>query len=361
MMLCVHFFTSTSALTDQLLSNRAKEFSRSAIARDSDFSTNSLERGTFYMEEVRRAAPIVELDDSPESRGILSTPRRRKRKVRGSLIVQFAANDGQQLADAAELVKPWVDGIDLNCGGLSSALNLASRDAHQVRRAGCPQKWAYQEGIGCALLRKPELVRDLVRSIKQRVGWDFPVSVKIRVDPDLTCVVSFPVFFSLLADVSPFQSLTNELVRTAIAAGADILTVHGRTRHQSSSGHPVNLESLAFAVECARGDIPCMANGDVFTLEDAEETRRKCNVRGVMSARGLLANPVILRFWAALAVGGVDLLTLDILRRQALFAGHSQTPLSAISVRPLSFLLFLLTLTPSFSRRNSPASQPPSA
>ncbi|ORY86028.1 hypothetical protein BCR35DRAFT_289912 [Leucosporidium creatinivorum] len=244
----------------------AKEFSRSAIARDSDFSTNSLERGTFYMDEIRRAAPVVELDDSYEPRGILETPRRRKRKVRGSLIVQFAANDGQQLADAAELVKPWVDGIDLNCG--------------------CPQKWAYQEGIGCALLRKPELVRDLVRSTKQRVGWDFPVSVKIRVDPDLT--------------------LTNELVRTAIAAGADVLTVHGRTRHQASSAHPVNLDSLAFAVECAKGDIPCMANGDVFTLEDAEETRRRCNVRGVMSARGLLANP-------------------------ALFAGHSQTPLSAIS------------------------------
>nr|CRX79104.1 hypothetical protein ls5930a1_00130 [Leucosporidium scottii] len=240
----------------------AKEFSRSAIARDSDFSTNSLERGTFYMEEVRRGAPVVELDESPEPRGILSTPRRRRRKVRGSLIVQFAANDGQQLADAAELVKPWVDGIDLNCG--------------------CPQKWAYQEGIGCALLRKPELVRDLVRSTKQRVGWDFPVSVKIRVDPDLT--------------------LTNELVRTAIAAGADILTVHGRTRHQSSSGHPVNLESLAFAVECAKGDIPCMANGDVFTLDDAEETRRRCNVRGVMSARGLLANPEFTRLSTSLGL-----------------------------------------------------------
>lgn len=92
--------------------------------------------------------------------------------------------------------------------------------------------------------------------------------------------------------VSTCRSLTNTLVRTAIEAGADILTVHGRTRHQSSSGHPVNLESLAFAVSCAKGDVPVIANGDVFTLEDAEETRRRCNVRGVMSARGLLANPV---------------------------------------------------------------------
>lgn len=199
-MLYVRSCTCSDFTTESSVFHSAKEFSRSAIARDSDFSTNSLERGTFYMEEVRRGAPIVELDDSPEPRGILSTPRRRKRKVRGSLIVQFAANDGQQLADAAELVKPWVDGIDLNCGTSSLATCLASFDAHRLRRAGCPQKWAYQEGIGCALLRKPELVRDLVRSTKQRVGWDFPVSVKIRVDPDLTCAdfSSFPSSHSSL-------------------------------------------------------------------------------------------------------------------------------------------------------------------
>lgn len=53
---------------------------------------------------------------------------------------------------------------------------------------GCPQSWAFQEGIGCALLRKPETVRDLVRQVKGRIGWEFPVSVKIRVDPDLTSV-----------------------------------------------------------------------------------------------------------------------------------------------------------------------------
>ncbi|GAA5973588.1 hypothetical protein JCM11641_007138 [Rhodosporidiobolus odoratus] len=246
----------------------AAEFSRSAIARDSDFSTSSTERGTFYLSERHAGPSVAEWDDTPERRGILADPvarRKRQRKVRGKLLIQFAANDPVQLADAAELAKPWVDAIDLNCG--------------------CPQKWAYQEGIGCALLRKPELVRDLVRSTKQRVGWDFPVSVKIRVDDNL--------------------SLTNELISTIVAAGADILTVHGRTRHQSSSGHPVNLEALAFAASCAKGAVPVIANGDVFTKEDAEETRRKTKVQGVMAARGLLANP-------------------------ALFSGHDKTPVEAV-------------------------------
>ncbi|GAA5935523.1 hypothetical protein JCM1841_003702 [Sporobolomyces salmonicolor] len=246
----------------------AAEFSRSQIARDSDFSTNAFERGTFFLEEKHfNPAAVQEWDAAPEPRGVHSTAtrQRRRRKVRGRLIIQFAANDPVHLADAAELARPFVDGIDLNCG--------------------CPQRWAFQEGIGCALLRKPETVRDLVRATKQRLGWDFPVSVKIRVDDDL--------------------SITNELVSTIIAAGADILTVHGRTRHQSSSGFPVNLDAIAFAASCAKGAVPVVANGDVFSKEDAEETRRRTGVQGVMAARGLLANP-------------------------ALFAGYDKTPFSAI-------------------------------
>ncbi|KAM0786055.1 hypothetical protein ACM66B_006866 [Microbotryomycetes sp. NB124-2] len=247
----------------------AKEFSRSAVARDADFSTNAAERGTFDLVERCTGNSVAEWDDSPEQRSGLHTERQQKKKtrrVRGSMIVQFAANDPVHLADAAELVRPWVDGIDLNCG--------------------CPQKWAYQEGIGSALLRKPESVRDLVRATKQRLGWDFPVSVKIRVDSDL--------------------SLTNALVRTAIEAGADILTVHGRTRYQQSQSHPVDLDAIKFAIECAKGQVPCVANGDVFTLEEANKSRKHTGARGAMSARGLLANP-------------------------ALFAGFNETPMEAVS------------------------------
>jgi len=70
---------------------------------------------------------------------------------------------------------------------------------------GCPQKWAYQEKIGSYLLRQPDTVstvallqigltiyrislhqvRDLIRAARDRTGWSFPISVKIRLDPDL--------------------------------------------------------------------------------------------------------------------------------------------------------------------------------
>lgn len=77
------------------------------------------------MDEKHVGSPVAEWDDAPERRGIHSTVggrMKRQRKVRGRLLIQFAANDPVQLADAAELAKPWTDGIDLNCGVLSSSL-----------------------------------------------------------------------------------------------------------------------------------------------------------------------------------------------------------------------------------------------
>ena len=160
----------------------AQEFSRSQTARMSDFSTSATERGVFWMQPQHAGStptfkPHPEDADQPQKNGESSrAPRRRlpptakpptkqSQLVRGNLVAQFASPNGECLADAAELIRPYVDGIDINCG--------------------CPQKWAYNEGIGCALLRKPELVRDMVRAVKARLGDEFPVSIKIRVDPDL--------------------------------------------------------------------------------------------------------------------------------------------------------------------------------
>lgn len=87
--------------------------------------------------------------------------------------------------------------------------------------------------------------------------------------------------------------LTETLIRTAAQAGASVITVHGRTRHQSSAGTPVNLDAIKHAVEFAKPlSLPIVANGDIWSKADADRVRAVCGVRGVMSARGLLANPV---------------------------------------------------------------------
>lgn len=151
----------------------AEEFSRSQTARISDFSTSVNERGVFWVEP--RSTPLGG-GSSTEHRSFQTPkphdrlpptsqpPTRNSKLVRGLLLAQFASPNAASLADAAELIAPYIDGLDINCG--------------------CPQKWAFHEGIGCALLRKPELVADMIRATKDRMGWGWPVSIKIRIDPE---------------------------------------------------------------------------------------------------------------------------------------------------------------------------------
>lgn len=99
------------------------------------------------------------------------------------------------------------------------------------------------------------------------------------------------------------------------------MTIHGRTRHQAST-QAVSLPSIKFAVDAARGEVPCVGNGDIWELEDVLTMRRETGVRGVMAARGLLANPVSChQFWKRSRAEA---------NKQALFAGSASTPKHAV-------------------------------
>jgi len=138
------------------------------------------------------------------------------------MIVQFAANTAKQFGDAAELVAGKVAGVDLNCGcpqrygqnlqniimsiGRAQGRACASIDTARRVRALCVGRWAIQEGVGCALLKKPELVKSMVHEAKERSGLH--VSIKIRIDPDLAETV--------------------RLVKLAESVGVSWITLHGR-------------------------------------------------------------------------------------------------------------------------------------
>jgi tRNA-dihydrouridine synthase 4 len=83
------------------------------------------------------------------------------------LIVQFGSNNSDDFANATQLVKPYSDGVNLNCG--------------------CPQGWALREGIGASLINKPDLVCEMVREARKRVNYDkdYTVSVKIRIHENM--------------------------------------------------------------------------------------------------------------------------------------------------------------------------------
>ncbi|QIW95133.1 hypothetical protein AMS68_000651 [Peltaster fructicola] len=206
----------------------AHEFIRSQYARDSDFTT------------------------CPEERESTSEDRQH------ALIAQFASSEPEEFARAAELIAPWVDGVDLNCG--------------------CPQSWAIKEGIGCSLMTSPDLVASMVKAAKLRLGTSKSVSCKIRIDKNL--------------------DITKHWIKTVEEAGVDYITIHGRTRSQRSSTPP-DYEAIRILKSQAR--VPVFANGDVYSIADADKIVTMTNVAGVMAARGILENP-------------------------SLFAGHASAP-----------------------------------
>lgn len=167
-----------------------------------------------------------------------------------NLIVQFAANNMNDFIDAAELVYPYADGVDLNCG--------------------CPQRWAMKDGYGCSMLAKPELIADLVKAIRSNLPNNFSVSVKIRILKELRKTI--------------------ELCQQLEKCGVTFLTVHGRTPTQKTGD---KIDVTALKEVCNSVSIPIIANGGVKSLIDSDNLFQELNCAGVMAASGILTNPAL--------------------------------------------------------------------
>lgn len=165
------------------------------------------------------------------------------------VIVQFAANKATDFVNAATLVSPYSNGVDLNCG--------------------CPQRWAIQQGLGCVMLENPQTIFDIVRSTRNKINKPFSISVKIRIQRDLRKTV--------------------ELCRQIEKSGASFLTVHARTPDLSTG--PINICALKTVKDSL--SIPVLANGGVKSLEECHNLQDLTNCDGIMVANGLLENPAL--------------------------------------------------------------------
>lgn len=130
---------------------------------------------------------------------------------------------------------------------------------------GCPVRKVFGHGEGSALLLDPERAEAIVRALKK---GDKPVTVKMRLGvKDKAGAVDF--------------------AKRMEDAGADLITVHGRTREQLYSGEADwdEIRRIAAAVS-----VPVLGNGDVDE-DNIEE--RKDGVYGVAIGRGAVADPQI--------------------------------------------------------------------
>jgi len=170
------------------------------------------------------------------------------------LFVQFCGDDPEVLVRAGKHVETQCDAIDLNCG--------------------CPQGIARKGHYGAFLLSEGDLLRGIVRRMDAELK--VPVTVKIR----------------LLSVEDRDQRLQESLnlASSLEAAGASVITLHGRTKEQKgqSTGE---CDWDAIRALKQRLHIPVFANGAIENLADANRCLEATGVDAVMSSEALLEVP----------------------------------------------------------------------
>ncbi len=135
---------------------------------------------------------------------------------------------------------------------------------------GCPVNKITKNGGGSSLLRDPQLAEKIVRTVVQAVP--VPVTVKTRIgwnDQEINII---------------------DFAKRMEAAGAQMITVHGRTRAQGYNGK-ARWEWIRKVKEVLT--IPVIANGDIFSVQAAVQCLTETGADGVMCSRGTLGYPFL--------------------------------------------------------------------
>lgn len=134
---------------------------------------------------------------------------------------------------------------------------------------GCPVPNVFKSGEGSALMLDQKRAAAIIRGCKKSGKI---ITVKCR-----TGIKRDPMFAA-------------EFVRICEDAGADMVTIHGRSRSMMYDG-ACCYEEIAQAK--AAVSIPVIANGGIFSAEDADEMMERTGADGVMIARYALENPFV--------------------------------------------------------------------
>ena len=169
------------------------------------------------------------------------------------IVAQIFGAKPEKFEKAAKIIRELgFDGIDINMG--------------------CPDKDIEKQGAGAALIKNPELAKQIIRATKKGAG-DLPVSVKTRIGYS--------------------KNQIKEWIPILLKENLAALTVHLRTKKEGynvAAHWELASEIAALRDYCAPETI-ILGNGDINTLDEAREKIKKSGLDGVMVGRGVLVNP----------------------------------------------------------------------
>ena len=161
------------------------------------------------------------------------------------IAVQIFGSSKETMMEAAKFVSTFADIIDINMG--------------------CPAPKVIKNGDGSKLLLDLDKIEEIVRAVKEVAT--VPVTVKIRKGWDSHNIIAV------------------DAAKRIEAAGADGITVHGRTREEYYSGK-ADLDIIKKVKDAVK--IPVIGNGDIVDKQTAIRMLEYTGVDGIMVGRGAL-------------------------------------------------------------------------
>lgn len=166
------------------------------------------------------------------------------------LVIQVCGNDPERMVEAAKILEPFCDAIDINFG--------------------CPQNIAKSGKYGSYLQDDWELIARIVSAMSSALS--VPLFCKIRVFEDIQKSIEYAKMFE--------------------NNGCSLLVVHGRRRSQR--GKEAGFASWKHIKEIKRAlSIPVIANGNIAIASDIDDCLEYTGCDGVMVAETHLFNPLI--------------------------------------------------------------------
>lgn len=221
-------------------------------------------------------------------------------KEKGKLVFQLFANDSAKAVKAVEKIYPYVTAIDINCG--------------------CPSNFATSKGRGSALMNSPEIISEIISTLRRNFPSSLPLSVKFRIfdeeSKETQEINEYDFKESKIENEKPIKTdktddenessvdfekkNIQETIQFALAcekAGASAIILHGRPKKNRHKGE-VKYDEMKLVFEelsSSSNHIAKVGNGGIRSRSEGYKMMQMVNCDSVMISSEALRNPMVFK------------------------------------------------------------------